>query len=73
MTQNEMILDYMQRYGSISQAEAVNAIGCYRLSGRIYELKRAGHSIVRKLETTKNRYGASVTYARYILQGAKNG
>jgi hypothetical protein len=31
MSQNEMILAYLERNGSITQAEAMNALGCYRL------------------------------------------
>lgn len=45
MTQNEMILAYLEKYGSITQAEAMASIGCYRLGARIWELKRRGIKI----------------------------
>ena len=68
MTQNDMVLDYIQRFGSISSWEAFTDLGITRLSGRIFDLKQMGHSFERKDVTTKNRYGKSVTYARYTLK-----
>lgn len=50
MTQNEMILAYLEKYGSITQAEAMASIGCYRLGARIWELKRRGVKIKRYME-----------------------
>ena len=73
MSQNEMILAYLERNGSITQAEAMNAIGCYRLGARIWELKRQGVKIKRYMEEGLNRFGTRTRYARYILQGAEDG
>ena len=50
MSQNIMILDYLERNGSITQAEAINALGCYRLGARIWELRQSGHMISRRME-----------------------
>jgi cytochrome c-type biogenesis protein CcmH/NrfF len=67
MTQTEMVLDYLKRNGSITQADAIREIGCYRLGARVYDLKQRGHDITRIMESTTNRYGATVSYARYAL------
>lgn len=72
MTQNSMILDYLERNGSITQAEAISQFGCYRLGARIWELKERGYKIIRHMEDGVNRYGAKTRYARYSL-GVKDG
>lgn len=66
--QCSMILRYLQDYGSISQLEAANELGCYRLSSRIYDLKQQGYNIVKTMESKKNRYGKSVSFARYAIK-----
>ena len=73
MTQCEMILDYMRRTGSITQKEAYDALGCLRLSGRIYDLKQAGYSINGVMESKPNRFGKIASYTRYFLkEGAQD-
>ena len=67
MKQTERILKYMHDFGSITQLEAMQDIGCMRLDARIADLKRDGHAIRREMETSKNRYGEETSYARYRL------
>lgn len=67
MKQTERILKYMHDFGSITQLEAMQDIGCMRLAARIADLKRDGHAIRREMETSKNRYGEETSYARYRL------
>ena len=67
MSQNEMILDYLQKEGSITQAEAINRFGCYRLGARVWELKQRGHKIIKYTEKGRNRFGLPTRYARYAL------
>lgn len=67
MSQSEMILDYIEKYGSISQAESISYLGCYRLSARIYDLKARGHTFKKVMETGTNRFGAKEVHARYSL------
>lgn len=67
-TQCDMILNYMRDFGSISQLEAAKEFGCYRLSGRIFDLKQRGHAIGKKMESQKNRYGKQIAFARYYLK-----
>ena len=67
MTQCQEILNYMEREGSITPLDALREFGCMRLASRITDLKRQGYPIARKMETSKNRAGKSVRYARYSL------
>ena len=67
MTQSEMILRYMHENGSITPLDAMREFGCMRLCARIYDLKQAGTRIITESQTEKNRYGKSVTFARYRL------
>ncbi len=68
MTQCDMILRYMMEEGSITPWEAMRDFGCMRLGARIYDLRRRGISIAKETVTNKNRFGKTVSFARYILQ-----
>lgn len=68
MSQNQMILDYLNKYGSITQAEAADRFGCWRLGARIWDLKHMGHQIRRTMVQSTNRFGAPVSYAKYWLE-----
>ena len=59
MTQHEMILAYIDRFGSISPMEAFNDLGITKLATRISEMRRKGH------EFEKNRFGKTCHYMRY--------
>lgn len=67
MTQTEQVLQFMHENGSITQAEAVDEIGCYRLSARIKDLRDIGVPIKSKIESKVNRYGRKVSFARYSI------
>ena len=67
MTHCERVLDYMRKYGGITQAEAYEMLGCARLSGRIYDLKKRGLDIRSNRVAGVNRYGEPCHYARYTL------
>ena len=71
-TQCEQVLDYMRRFGSITQFEALRDIGCMRLASRISDLRYQGHPIGRRMKTMKNRYGKDVSFAEYYLEEDKN-
>lgn len=44
-TQCEMTIEYIEKYGSITPLEALNAFGSLRLGARISDLRRAGYNI----------------------------
>ena len=44
-TQNAQILHYLKQGKTISPLEALNMFGCFRLAGRIFELREDGWPI----------------------------
>ena len=68
VTQCERVLKYMHDFGSITPVQAMDDLGVMRLGARIWDLKRAGHPITRKMVKKKNRYGESVSFAEYRLE-----
>ena len=72
MTQNEMIINHLREYGSITQLGALRDYGCMRLASRISDLRKTGIKIIRLTETSRNRYGQKIRYARYIMEGNEN-
>lgn len=66
-TQCEKVLAYMRQFGSITQLQALQDIGCMRLASRISDLRQQGVAIGRRIKTSKNRYGESVSFAEYYL------
>lgn len=67
MSHCEAILRYMEQHGSITQAEAVDKFHCYRLSGRIYDLKKRGIPIKTETVTGKRKDGTAYSFARYSI------
>lgn len=67
MTQTEKILSYIEENGSITPLDALREFGCMRLASRMCDLKRDGYTVCKTMETTKNRYGEPVRYARYTI------
>ena len=65
MTQCEMIVEYINRYGSITDVEAYADLGIRRLAARISDLKEQGYNIKSVGETGKNRFGKKTHYTRY--------
>lgn len=71
-TQNERIIAYMEKHGSITQLEALNALGVFRLASRISDLRKRGYPIESKMVKVENRYGETCRVKRYRL-GDMNG
>jgi len=67
-TQQEKVLDYMTRFGSITPLEAMADLGIMRLAARIWDLKRTGTDIVDMMEEGRNRLGEVTRYSRYTLR-----
>ena len=65
MTQYDLILQYMDDFGSITPMEAFSDLGITKLATRISELSRRGYEFDKKMVTSKNRYGKAVSYMRY--------
>ena len=71
-TQCNKVLDYMRTFGSITQLQALQDIGCMRLASRISDLRYQGYAIGRRMKTSKNRYGGDVHFAEYYLEEDKH-
>lgn len=67
MTQCEQVIRHMEESGSITSLEAMQDYGIMRLASRITDLKKAGIPIRRDMVSQKNRYGETVTFARYSI------
>lgn len=68
MNQELQILKFLQNHKrGITQKEAIERFGCYRLSARIADLRESGYNIVTDWETEVNRYGDKVRFGRYRL------
>ena len=68
MTQCEMILEHLKKYGTITVVEAMDLYGVARLASRISDLKSDGVRIERRMVSAKNRFGVPISYAEYRLE-----
>ncbi len=69
-THLDRVEEYIKQRGSITSWEAIKEFGITRLSAVIYDLRnQRGLNIKTQYETMKNRYGDTVSFARYILEG----
>ena len=66
--QREMILKYIEDFGSITSYQAYIDLGITQLATRIKELKEQGHSFNYEWITKKNRYGKPVKFKKYKLE-----
>ena len=64
VTQDQTILNHLKSGNTITQAEAANSYGYYRLSANIERLRKAGYNIVTHYERNSSGKG---THARYEL------
>jgi hypothetical protein len=62
-TQNERILNHLQKGRKITPLQALDKFDCWALSSRISDLNKLGHGI--KSELVKTKSGKHV--ARYFL------
>ena len=68
MKQTQRILNYMQQFGGITQAEALQMCGCSRLAARIADLKSEGYAIKSIRKSGTNRFGDKTSYCEYQLE-----
>lgn len=67
MTQYDLIVKYLNDFGTISPYEAFRDLGITKLATRISEMKQKGYKFNSEWITTTNRYGQEVKYKRYSL------
>lgn len=71
ITQEDRIINYMKKYGKISQKDAIE-MGIFRLASRICEIKRAGYPIKTERAKVKNRDQSTSIIAVYSLEENSN-
>lgn len=67
-TQEQRVLDYINRFGSITQREAYLDLSIMRLASRISSLKKKGYPITSRMVTVENRFGEKVHVKRYSMR-----
>ena len=67
MSQATDVIEYIRDNGSITTKQAMEDLGCYRLSGRIYDIKAIGIEVEKEMITVQNRNGKDCRVARYTI------
>ena len=65
--QNQRILDYMRKHGSITTLDAMRDIAVARLASRICDLRRMGYNIHSTMIEVENRWGEKCHVKQYRL------
>lgn len=68
MSQKELILKYINDFGSITSFQAYSDLGITQLATRIKELKAKGYVFQTETQRSQNRYGKPVHYVKYYLK-----
>ena len=66
--QKQAIAFHLKEYGNITSLDAIREYGVTRLSSIIYTLRNEGWIIISEPITRKNRFGNSVTLAKYVFK-----
>lgn len=68
MTQCERIVEYCERFGSITTLDAVRDLGILRLASRINDLKNAGYRVSKTYKQVTNRFGEKTSVIKYTVK-----
>lgn len=71
VTKLGQVLKHLQTCRSITQKEAIELYGAYRLSDIIFKLRNGGYEIATITETKKDRNGNTSNFARYVLKAGR--
>jgi len=66
-TQCARLLDYLRHHKSINPLQCWSLLGIYRLSARVFDLRKAGHPIVTETIIVHNRWNEPTHVASYSL------
>lgn len=69
--QRGAILEHLKSESSITSMEAFQKYGATRLSAIIFEFRKLGYDIETQELLTKNRYGETTRYGKYVYKGGK--
>jgi len=68
MTQVERLSDWLSTDMPINPLESWTALGIYRLSARVFDLRKAGWPISMEMVEVENQFGETVRVAQYRLE-----
>lgn len=68
MSGKQRILNHLKKYGSITQLEAINLYWDWRLSDKIYRLKKDGYKIITQTLKVKRADNTNAYVSKYILE-----
>lgn len=68
MTQREAIIDYIEKFGSITPMEAFSDLGITKLATRVSEMKKDGITLKHENIKCKTRLGRTTHYTRYSFE-----
>ena len=66
-TQKDAVLTHLKQFQTITSLQAISEYGATRLSGIIFKLRKEGYNIGTLPFIKTNRFGNSVTLAKYYL------
>ena len=67
MSQAMDVIEFIRDHGSITTKQAMEELGCYRLSGRIYDIRSWGIEVKKEMVTVQNRKGNDCRVAQYTI------
>ena len=67
MSDEMAVLMFIKEHGSITTKQAFEELGCTRLSGRVFDLRKHGYNIRTDVIEVPKRGGKTARVARYIL------
>lgn len=65
--QHQIVLDHLEKYGSISSSEAEKKYGITRLHHRIMYLRNQGYNITEEWRPREDRWGKTYPDLTYVL------
>ena len=72
LTQKQRIIQYIERFGSITPMEAYGDLGITKLATRISEMRKSGMEFKIEMVQGKNRFQEPVRYAKYSFPEGEN-
>ena len=63
------IIEFIRDHGSITTKQAMEELGCYRLSARIYDIRSFGINVQKDMVDVVNRKGEKCRVAKYTIPG----
>lgn len=61
------VIEYCLKHGSITAKQAMDDLGCYRLSARVYDIRSFGIVVNKEMITVQNRNGVDCRVAKYTI------